>query len=109
MFVAWPSQIVSAKPAATNPQLDATQQPAKRSEEGWAKTLAGLLFNHKLPTKAVIGTRKPQSDATVTSTYPYKRPPRKRMTVPLPVPAVVRRGGKRDDVSKPRHIRAIQR
>jgi hypothetical protein len=37
----------------------------------------------------------------VTSTYRYKRPPRKRKAVPLPVPAVVRSGRKREEVSKP--------
>ena len=36
----------------------------------------------------------------VTSTYRYKRPPRKRMAVPLEGPAIVRRGRERDEVSR---------
>ena len=37
----------------------------------------------------------------VTSTYRYKRPPKKRKAVALEVPAVVRRDQKREEVSKP--------
>ena len=39
----------------------------------------------------------------VTSTYRYKRPPRKRKAVPLVGPAIVRSGRKREGVATARH------
>jgi hypothetical protein len=37
----------------------------------------------------------------VTSTYRYKRPPRKRKAVPLDSPVIVRSGRKREEASQP--------
>src|SRR6478735_6505621 len=52
-------------------------------------------MGHRLPARSTDPPRPPgptMPSRIVTSTYRYKRPPRKRKSVLLEVPAIVRRG-----------------